>query len=102
METQLPPAHLKMIASKEAVFVFVRDASGEWAQQAKLQAPDGVARDKFGWSVAVYGEYIVVGAKWDDNGDQFIASGSAHVFVRNGDTWTHQAKLLAPDGGAHG
>ena len=25
-------------------------------------------------------------------------SGSSYVFVRSGETWTHQAKLLAPDG----
>ena len=31
----------------------------------------------------------------DDHGSD---SGSAHVFVQNGDTWTYQAKLVAPDG----
>ncbi|EJK47171.1 hypothetical protein THAOC_34130, partial [Thalassiosira oceanica] len=29
-------------------------------------------------------------------------SGSAHVFVRSGEEWTHQAKLLAPDVSASG
>ncbi|KAL7548025.1 hypothetical protein ACHAWF_011310, partial [Thalassiosira exigua] len=84
-------------SQRGAVFVFVRDESGQWSEHAKLHATDGVAQ--FGWSVAVYGEYIVVGAVWEVS-DQITASGSAHVFVWNGVTWTHQAKLLAPNDGA--
>ncbi|EJK48110.1 hypothetical protein THAOC_33124, partial [Thalassiosira oceanica] len=77
--------------------VFVR--SGEvWTHQAKLLAPDGAPRDYFGWSVAIYGDTIVVGAHWDD--DYASDSELAHVFVRSGEEWTHQAKLLAPDGAA--
>ncbi|KAL7532393.1 hypothetical protein ACHAWF_004116, partial [Thalassiosira exigua] len=91
-------------SQRGAVFVFVRDASGEWSQQAKLQAPDGVARDLFGSSVAVHHKTIVVGA--DDtaivgalsDADNGPKSGSAHVFVRKGVLWTHQAKLVVPDG----
>ncbi|EJK70710.1 hypothetical protein THAOC_07909, partial [Thalassiosira oceanica] len=46
--------------------------------------------------VAIYEDTIVVGAgRDDDNGE---SSGSAHVFVRSGEEWTHQVKLLAPDG----
>ncbi|EJK67638.1 hypothetical protein THAOC_11302, partial [Thalassiosira oceanica] len=64
--------------------------------RAKLLAPDGATWDEFGRSVAIYGDTIVVGAPCDDdNGEN---SGSAHVFVRSGEEWTHQAKLLAPDG----
>jgi len=38
----------------------------------------------------------VVGAPSDDyNG--FYDVGSVYIFVRNGVTWTHQAKLEAPD-----
>ncbi|EJK76778.1 hypothetical protein THAOC_01443, partial [Thalassiosira oceanica] len=49
-------------------------------------------------SVAIYGDTIVVSAIWDD--DNGSDSGSAHVFVRSGDEWTHKAQLLAPDGAA--
>ena len=78
--------------------VFVR--SGEdWTHKAKLLAPDGTADDEFGDSVAIYEDTIVVGSHWDD--DNGVNSGSLHVFVRSGETWTHQAKLLAPDGAAN-
>ena len=45
--------------------------------------------------VGIYDNTVIVGA------DRFYDSysGSAHVFVRNGDTWMHRAKLLAPKDG---
>ncbi|EJK71063.1 hypothetical protein THAOC_07530, partial [Thalassiosira oceanica] len=77
--------------------VFVR-SGGEWVHQAKLLAPDGAPEDLFGESVAIYEDTIVIGADGDD--DNGSTSGSAHVFVRNGEEWEHHAKLLAPDGAA--
>jgi hypothetical protein len=79
-----------------SVYVFVRSGS-TWTQQAQLFASDGAATDEFGWSVAIDGETIVVGADADDvyaNTDQ----GSAYVFTRSGTVWTEQAHLFANDG----
>lgn len=73
-----------------AAYVFVLN-NGTWSQQAVLLAPDGAALDKFGYSVAISGETIVVGAYQDDTG--FSDGGSAYVFVRNGTTWAFQQKL---------
>ena len=75
--------------------MFVR-SSGTWSQQAKLIADDGAAFDDFGFSVAISGDTVVVGAPLDD--DLGSSSGSAYVFVRSGDSWSQQAKLTAPDG----
>ncbi|EJK76402.1 hypothetical protein THAOC_01838, partial [Thalassiosira oceanica] len=69
-----------------------------WTHKAKLIAPDGAAFDEFGESVAIYGDAIVVSAPWDD--DNGFYSGSTYVFAGSGEEWTHQAKLLAPDGAA--
>ncbi len=80
-----------------SAYVFVRSGA-TWAQQAKLTAGDGQAGDNFGWSVAVKGDTVVVGARADD--DNGTDSGSAYVFVRSGTTWTQQAKLSASDGAA--
>ena len=79
--------------------VFVRRTGKNWKHQAKLLAPDGAVGDEFGRSVAIVQDTIVVGAAGDDD-DNGSKSGSAHVFVRSGEEWTHQAKLLAPDGAA--
>ncbi|EJK62351.1 hypothetical protein THAOC_17040 [Thalassiosira oceanica] len=75
--------------------VFVRSGV-KWTHQAKLLAPDGAKNDYFGWSLAIHEDTIVVGA-WSDD-DNGYDSGSAHVFVRSKENWSHQAKLLAPDG----
>lgn len=78
------------------VFVY---AESTWTHQAQLTAPDGTVNDGFGYSVAIGGETIVVGADFDDvgmNSDQ----GSAGVFVRSDTSWSHQATLTAPEGAA--
>ncbi|HDS46409.1 MAG TPA: hypothetical protein ENN68_10125 [Methanomicrobia archaeon] len=80
-----------------AADVFKRDGSS-WTQQAKLLASDGAANDYFGDSVFLDGEYVFVGAIYDD--DKGTDSGSAYIFKRSGISWTQQAKLLATDGAA--
>jgi len=70
-----------------------------WTEQAKLTASGAAAYDYFGNSVAIYGDTIVIGARWDatENGEN---SGSAYVYTRIGTVWTEQAKLMASDGAA--
>lgn len=78
-----------------SAYVFVRSGTS-WAQQAKLTAPDGVADDRFGRSVALFGDTALIGAMFrDDKGEN---SGSAYLFKRNGNTWMYKSKLTAPDG----
>ena len=79
--------------------VFTRTAATTWTQQAKLMPSDAAAGDRFGRSVAIDGDTIVVGANFGDN-DSGQNSGSAFVFTRTGTTWTQQAKLMASDGTA--
>jgi hypothetical protein len=73
-----------------AVYVFVR-SEGIWAQEAKLTASDGGAGDQFGWSAAISGDTIIIGAPKDT--PTGTDSGSAYVFIRENGTWTEQAKL---------
>lgn len=79
-----------------AAYVFTR-SGGVWTEQAELTASDGAAHDFFGVSVALSGDTALVGSISDDNG---FASGSVYVFVRAGDAWTEQAKILPSDGAA--
>jgi FG-GAP repeat len=80
-----------------AAYVFT-GVGAFWSQQAKLIAGDGADNDKFGTSVAVSGDTVVVGAFWDD--DAGTDSGSAYVFMRSGTTWAEQQKLTAGDAAA--
>ncbi len=69
-----------------------------WTEQVKLLASDGEANDYFGESVAINGDYAVVGAAGND--DLGAESGSAYVYKREGDAWFEKTKLLASDGAA--
>ncbi|HVE56209.1 MAG TPA: FG-GAP-like repeat-containing protein, partial [Pyrinomonadaceae bacterium] len=77
-----------------AAYVFVL-SGGNWTQQAVLLANDGAVADKFGYSVAISENTIVVGSYNDDS--PLSNAGSAYVYVRSGTTWTFQQKLTASD-----
>ena len=70
-----------------SAYVFTRSGT-TWTQQQKLTASDPGTSGNFGFSVAIDGDTVVVGA----NG-----LGSAYVFTRSGTTWTQQQKLTASD-----
>jgi hypothetical protein len=78
-----------------SAYVFTR-TGGVWSQQDHLYADDAVAGDQFGNTVAISGDTIVVGARYDDTAAGSLA-GSAYVFTRSGGTWSQQAHLYADD-----
>lgn len=86
--------------SSGSAYLFVQPESG-WittTETAKLTASDSANGDDFGWSVAVDGDTVVVGAFL--NRDKGIRSGSAYVFVRPGSGWattTETTKLTPSD-----
>jgi len=80
---------------KGSAYIFVR-VGGNWSQQAKLTASDGLVEDYFGSSVSISGDNAIVGARGDDFGSN-INQGSAYIFNRTGSTWTQQTKLIPTD-----
>ena len=77
-----------------SAYVFIRSGAN-WILQAKLA--EGMERSGFGFSVALSGETVLVGAPGDDNSSG-SSNGSAYVFVRSGTSWILQQKL-SPDAG---
>lgn len=77
-----------------SVYVFNYDGS-EWVEDAKLTPDDGEADDRFGYSVAVYPGYVVVGAPFEDDGGS--NAGAVYIFSGGSKSWTQQAKLTAED-----
>jgi hypothetical protein len=71
-------------------------ASAQAIEVAKLLAGDGAGGDLLGLSVSIDGDTALIGAYGDD--DRGSASGSAYVFVRSGEAWIPQAKLVPSDG----
>jgi FG-GAP repeat len=105
--TATPPGNSP--APSGSAYVFVRSGV-TWGQQALLKSFTAhTYSDDFGFSVAISGDTIVVGAPAESssatgvNGDQTksdaVISGAAYVFVRSGVTWSQQAYLKASNTG---
>jgi len=80
-----------------AAYVY-RFNGAEWLHEQKLLASDGVTTDRFGTHVAVAGDMILVGARFDDH-PGLVDAGSAYVFRHSGGTWLERAKLIGSDTG---
>jgi hypothetical protein len=79
--------------------VFVYSGSGAtWTKLQTLTASDAAGGDRFGASLALSADTLVIGAPDDDDGGS--NSGAAYVFTRSGSTWTQQQKLVASDAAA--
>jgi hypothetical protein len=83
-------------SSKGAAYVY-RRISGAWTQQQKLTASDGVAGDCFGVSVAINGDYIIVGANKANSN-----KGAAYIFYKNtSSVWGQHKRITASDGASN-
>jgi hypothetical protein len=81
---------------KGAVYVY-RFNGTHWVFFQKLTDPTGEALDKFGTTVALSGQTLVVGAPGDDvNGK--IDQGSACIFRYNGSSWVFAQKIFDATG----
>ncbi len=76
-----------------AVYVYRFDGSS-WQEEEKLTAFDGVAGDHFGFSVAVEGDVLAVGARRLEVAGQARAGG-VYVYRYNGSSWAFEQKLTA-------
>ena len=92
--------------SAGAAYVFTRDATGTWSQQAYVKASNTDAYDYLGYSVAILGETLAVGAPGEESlatgidGDQgddsAYRAGAVYLFTRDGaGTWSQLAYVKA-------
>jgi FG-GAP repeat protein/type IX secretion system substrate protein len=85
-----------------SAYIFARDNNGKWNQEKKIVAFDREANDRFGNSVSISEDYILIGAKWKDvnNGNWIYNAGSAYIFERdNNGEWKFFQKIVASDRG---
>jgi hypothetical protein len=83
-----------------AVYIFERNLGGPnaWGQATKLTASDSTGFELFGYSVAVSGDSVLIGAPADDNFGPTI--GAAYVFQRDAAVtggWRETQKILPTD-----
>lgn len=76
-----------------AAYVFARETGGVWTQRVKLLASDGREHDRFGQTVAIWGDRVVVGAPYGG----FENEGVAYLFEPGDepDEWVQIARLEA-------
>lgn len=88
------------LAKAGAAYIF-KNTAGTWSQVQKIVPSDREADDYFGWSIAMDGDYILVGAYREDEdaaGSNTISeAGSAYLFKNNSGTWSEVQKLVSSD-----
>jgi hypothetical protein len=92
-----------------AVYVFRRTGTA-WQQEAYVKASNTGIGDYFGWSVALSGDTLAVGASREDSAAQGVggdqaddsasSSGAVYVFRRTGTAWQQEAYVKASNTGA--
>jgi uncharacterized repeat protein (TIGR01451 family) len=81
-----------------AVYVFHFDGN-TWAPRQKLAASDAAPFDNFGFSLAIDGSTLIVGAPFHDRGSAGGNAGAAYVFGQDAaGTWSQRVELTASDG----
>jgi len=78
------------------VYIYARGHTG-WVLEKRLAAADRESGDGFGFSVALSGETLAVGALYADIGTNYN-QGAVYVYTRGGGAWPQQQKLTAGDG----
>ena len=76
------------LSGSGSVYVYNLDGTGE----LKITSSDAAASDQFGYSVAVGGDKIYVGARYDDDGVN--SSGSVYIYNLDG---TNEVKISNPE-----
>jgi hypothetical protein len=83
-------------SSTGCVYIFTRNGTS-WGSEDKIVANDASTGDKFGYSVKLSGDYIIVGAREADIGSVSNA-GAVYIFKRDGSSWSQTSKIVASDG----
>jgi hypothetical protein len=81
-----------------ASYIFRRTGLNSWTDRFEINAFNGMADDNFGRSVAIDGDYVIVGApNWDALGPSPPQDvGTAYIYNRTGtNTWDGGERLLA-------
>ncbi len=78
-----------------SVYTYTRGESG-WETGATLEPEDLAPYDRFGFSISMSNERLVVGAYYA-NAPGMLDTGSAYVYVQNSSEWVIEDKLMATD-----
>ena len=77
------------------ILLLVSSAAYAQVTETKLTGDDTFPSDRFGFSVSIDGDRMLVGSYQDDDAGE--SSGSAYIFRHDGSTWIQEAKITADD-----
>lgn len=88
--------------SAGAVYVYKKLAGNKWKQVQKIVSHDRGIKDQFGRSLAVSGNYMIVGARYENHNlsgtDSLDRAGSVYLFERNVQgVWEEVQKIIPAD-----
>lgn len=85
-----------VIAASTGLFPYVWERiGGSWQQVTQLDPGESTSTVAYGYSVAVSGSIIAIGAP--ESPQAGPRRGSVHIFEKTGGTWTHTAKLTVDE-----
>ena len=95
--------------NNDAAYISQRDSNGNWGNSGggsydggninartetqKLLSSDGTSGDMFGISIAISGNYAIVGAPYNNS-----HRGAAYIFENNQGLWTQTTKIVDSNG----
>lgn len=85
-----------------SAYIFEKTGIEDWTFVQKINSSDQDDYDRFGWSVAINGNYLVVGAyaedEDEDDSNTLSKAGSAYIFERDSiGVWLEVQKIVASD-----
>ena len=89
-----------------AAYIYEKDGTGAWVEVQKIVASDRTAEDEFGFSVAISGDYAIVGAEeqaTDTAGmNSLTGAGAAYLYKKDGTgAWVEVKKIVNSDRAAN-
>lgn len=80
--------------------------NGKWVEKQKLKTPDVQDSGRFGYSLSISGDTVIVGAhlKYSENGDpnnNSDGAGAAYIYQQEDRNWVLKAELIASDSQPH-
>ncbi len=85
-----------------SIFIMQHSFAQNWNELIKVVATDRGSNDRFGYSVAVDGDYAIVGAYLEDNlygsgGQSYKDAGAAYILSQKSGQWKVVQKLTSKD-----
>lgn len=87
------------INDKNSVYIYQKNILGLWIQTQKIVSPENTNINSFGYSVDIFGDYLIIG-DWSFRFSNPVKTvGAAYIYQRDlNNVWQYKQRLVASDG----